>query len=155
MRWVAVVLMGLAVGLAGCAQASPPQVSISDAWARPTVFADQASDIDRAAAGGTGAAYLTLTNGGGSADVLVSASSPVSARTELHETRVEGDVASMHQHGAGVTIPADGEVIFEPLGSHVMLIDLQQPLVEGETFELTLRFQSGLELVVPVAVEAR
>ncbi|MCU0463719.1 MAG: copper chaperone PCu(A)C [Anaerolineae bacterium] len=36
-----------------------------------------------------------------------------------------------------------------------MLIDLQQPLVEGETFELTLRFQSGLELVVPVAVEAR
>ncbi len=49
-------------------------------------------------------------------------------------------------------LPADEEVALEPGGYHVMLIDLVEPLVAGETFELSLQFENAGEQTITVEV---
>lgn len=49
-------------------------------------------------------------------------------------------------------LPAGQEVALEPGGYHVMLIDLVEPLVAGETFELTLELENAGEQTVTVEV---
>ena len=51
-------------------------------------------------------------------------------------------------------IPAGGVVRLEPGALHLMLVGLRQPLVEGTTVPLTLRFGSAGELTVQLKVEA-
>jgi hypothetical protein len=96
--------------------------------------------------------YLTLTNAGGTADGLLSAGSPVAEGATLHETRVDNEVASMHDHGGAIAIPAGGEVVFAPNGLHVMLVGLREPLVAGGSFPLTLTFESGKVVTTTVTV---
>ena len=145
--------------LTGCAAGNntPPDVRVEGAWSRPTLFADQADSAEASQLPtGTGVIYLTLTNVGGTADAFLSAETSVASSTMLHETRVENDMASMHEHGAGgVPIPAGGTVAFEPNGSHIMLMGLKQHLIEGQTFEVTLTFKSGKVVTVPVSIENR
>lgn len=50
----------------------------------------------------------------------------------------------------GIDVPAGGTVRLEPGGYHVMLLDLVEPLVEGQTIPITLRFE-GLDPVNVVA----
>jgi copper(I)-binding protein len=50
-----------------------------------------------------------------------------------------------------IEVPAGGSVELKPGGYHIMLLELAEPLVEGESVALTLRFQ-GLE---PVEVTAQ
>lgn len=42
-----------------------------------------------------------------------------------------------------IDIPAGSTVEFEPGGNHVMLMQLVQPLVAGQTFPVTLQFERG------------
>ncbi|MEM9565330.1 MAG: copper chaperone PCu(A)C [Actinomycetota bacterium] len=66
-----------------------------------------------------------------------------------------GDVAMMMQElDGGITIPADGEVVLEPGGLHVMLLDLPAPLEEGETFDVTFTDDAGDEFTVEVEVRS-
>jgi copper(I)-binding protein len=140
--------------LAGCGSPggqTPPDVRIREAWARPTVYADGVGSP----VGGTAAVYLKMVNIGDYDTALLEAISGVAGSTLLHETRIEDDVASMHSQHSGVSIPARATVVFEPGGKHIMLIDLRQPLIEGETFAVTLRFRHGQTVSVPVTVEDR
>ena len=61
---------------------------------------------------------------------------------------------SMH-HQMSVPIPAGEEVAFEPGGLHVMLINLQRDLNDGETISLVLKFKNAgeMQLEVPVRME--
>jgi copper(I)-binding protein len=136
-------LAALAI-LAACGGSSGDDgagVSVTDAWARPTpaatttaaVYFDVAADDD---------------------DLLVGASVPrdVAASPALHMSMVgaSGD-AAMHEMGP-LDVPSGGSVIFEPGSNHVMLIDLVEPLVVGDQFELTLEFESAGPQVVTVDV---
>ena len=145
--------------LTGCAagDSTPPDVRVEQAWSRPTLFADQADSAEASQLPtGTGVIYLTLTNLGGTSDAFLSAESAVAESAMLHETRVENEMASMHDHGAGgVPIPAGETVAFEPNGSHIMLMGLKQHLIEGQMFEVTLTFKSGKVVTVPVSIENR
>jgi copper(I)-binding protein len=51
-----------------------------------------------------------------------------------------------------IPIPAQGDAILEPGGYHIMLIDLVDPLTEGEMIEVSLEFEtaSPQTLMVPV-----
>jgi copper(I)-binding protein len=51
-----------------------------------------------------------------------------------------------------VEIPAGGSVAFAPGGLHVMLMDLQRPMVEGESFTMTLMLEDGGEIPVEVPI---
>ncbi len=59
----------------------------------------------------------------------------------------------MRQLEDGLELPAGEEVSLEPGGYHVMLLELEQPIAEGDTIEVTLTFENAGE--VKVEAEAR
>ena len=116
------------------------QVRAEQPWARATA---PRQDV--------GAAYMTLTSP--VEDRLLGASSPVAGRVEVHEMTMDGGVMRMREMGAGLPLPAGTAVVLAPGGLHVMLVDLKQPLVAGQSVALRLRFRDAppLDLQVPVA----
>ena len=89
---------------------------IRDAWVRA------------AQAGGTSAAYLTLTNGRVAPDdALVGVSAPdLTDSASLHETTSDASGMTGMPHMESIAIPAGGTVALEPGGYHVMLMGLKQ-----------------------------
>ncbi len=59
----------------------------------------------------------------------------------------------MRQLEDGLELPAGEEVSLEPGGYHVMLLELAQPIAEGDTIQVTLVFENAGE--VQVEAEAR
>ncbi len=53
----------------------------------------------------------------------------------------------------GLELPAGEEVSLEPGGYHVMLLELKEPIAEGDTISVTLKFENAGE--VEVEAEAR
>lgn len=90
-----------------------------------------------------GGGFLTIVNTGGEADRLVSASSPVSAETQLHEMAMEGDVMKMRELENGIDIPAGATVTLQPGGLHVMFMGLNGSLEEGKQVPVTLTFEKA------------
>ena len=103
-----------------------------------------------------GAAYFRVENGGSETVRIVSVSTPIADRAELHAHETDGGVMKM-RHLHELEVPAGGEVSFEPGGLHVMLIGLKQPLVDGESFPLTLGFDEAgtIEVTVEITREGR
>ena len=99
-----------------------------------------------------GAAYLTIT-GGAANDTLTAARLDGVASVEFHETTTEGGVARMRQ-SPQVSVPAHRDVAFAPSGRHLMLIDLERPLVVGEKRPLVLVFEHAGEVSVDLEVRA-
>ncbi|MDO9074341.1 MAG: copper chaperone PCu(A)C [Rubrivivax sp.] len=128
-----------------CALATSPTLhaqtalKVEGAWARPTVQG-------QAAGGG----FLKIT-GGGTADKLVSASAGVAKTVELHTMAMDGDVMRMRQIDA-IVVPAGQTVELRPGGMHVMFMGLTNPLKNGDSFPLTLRFEKAGEVQVNVKV---
>lgn len=105
-----------------------------------------------AASAAVGAGFMALTNSG-KADALLSGSSPVAERVELHSGRIEGGIMKMRRVER-IELPAGETVRLEPGGLHIMLIGLKQPLVEGTKVPLVLRFAGAGEQKVELKVEA-
>jgi len=100
-----------------------------------------------------GAAFMTLKNTSGTADSLISASSPVAAKTELHTHIKDGAIMRMREVPS-IEVPANGTVALQPGGLHVMLIDLKAPLKQGEVVPLTLTFAKAGTMTVDVPVKS-
>lgn len=115
-------------------------LSVNEPWARP------------GSAGNVGVAYFTINNPTSQPDLLLSADSDVAAQAEIHLSRISEDGTMEMRPQENVPVPSGGSVAFEPGGFHVMLIDLQQDLLPGDTFDLTLTFQSAGERTVTVEV---
>ncbi len=96
--------------------------------------------------------FVTIVNTGDVDNRLVSATSPVSERVELHTMTMDGDVMRMRELEDGIALPAGETVELKPGGLHVMFIGLSAPFVTGETVPVTLTFESGdtQELIMPV-----
>jgi copper(I)-binding protein len=113
---------------------------VRDAYARSTT-----NDV--------AAAYFTLTNSGDADDALleVSVSPSVAGEAQLHTSVMEGASMQMEQVPE-IGVPAGGEVVLEPGGLHVMLLDVPAPIEAGSEIELTLTFREAgeLTLIVPV-----
>jgi periplasmic copper chaperone A len=134
-------LLALTAGLlfASAALAQPTQLEISNAWAGATPGKSE-----------NGAAYVTIQSP--TADRLISASSPVAKKVEVHTMSMEGSVMKMRPVAA-FDIPAGQPVSLKPGGEHIMLMGLNQPLREGQSFPLTLDFEKAGPRTVTVAVE--
>src|SRR5690554_5665502 len=83
-------------------------------WTRPT---PQGSAV--------GSGYLVIRNRGQAPDRLVSASSPIASKVEIHQTAVANGVATMAKIQDGVALASGGSVEFKPLGLHLMFFDLK------------------------------
>ena len=97
------------------------------------------------------AGYLTLRNDSSSPDRLVGASSPAGARVELHVTRKDGEVLRMREVKA-FDIPANGSFELKPVGAHLMVVDLKQPLKAGDKVPVTLKFEHAKPATVEFEV---
>ena len=94
----------------------------------------------------TGSVYVTgLRNRGGQADRLIAAKSAVAERVELHQMQMDGQVMRMREVPA-IELPARTEVNLRHGGAgthHLMLINLKQPLKDGDRFDLELVFEKA------------
>ena len=100
-----------------------------------------------------GGGYLTVENDGKEADRLLSATAEVAGRVEIHEMSVKDGVMTMRMLPDGLEIPAGGEAKLAPGGLHLMLMDLKQPLKEGESFKGTLTFAKAGTVDVSFKIE--
>jgi periplasmic copper chaperone A len=125
--------------VASAAMAQTSQLEVTNAWARATPGKAE-----------NGAAYLTIQSP--TPDRLMSASSPVAKKAELHTMSMEGMVMKMRPL-AGLDIPAGQPVTLKPGGEHIMLEGLGAPLREGQSFPLTLTFEKAGIRTVTVAIE--
>ena len=135
-KFVALVV-SLVVASAALAQTN--QLEVSNAWARATPGKAE-----------NGAAYLTIQSP--TPDRLLSVSAPVAKKAELHTMSMEGMVMKMRPL-ANLDIPAGQPVTLKPGGEHVMLLGLDAPLREGQSFPLTLTFEKAGTRTVTVAIE--
>ncbi len=87
-----------------------------------------------------GAAYMTLVNKGNTPDKLVSVSTPMAMKAELHTHTMEGGMMKMRRVEAIEIVPGKPSVL-KPGGHHVMMMGLKEPLVEGKSYPLTLTFE--------------
>ncbi|MDF1608535.1 copper chaperone PCu(A)C [Hoeflea sp. YIM 152468] len=97
--------------------------------------------------------YMTIHNSGAEADRLVSGEAAFAGRVEIHEMSMEGEVMKMRQLAEGLEIPAGGDVELKPGGYHIMFIDLEQQLAEGDKYPVTLVFEKAGSLEVEFYVE--
>lgn len=134
---LASLLSVLSVG-AALAQAPSP-VSAERPWARATAPQHK-----------VGGGYVTLTSPAD--DRLISASSPVAGHVEVREMRMDGDVMRMRELADGLPLLAGKRVALSPGGFHIMLMDLKQPLVAGQSVPVQLRFQKAPPLDVTFQV---
>jgi periplasmic copper chaperone A len=123
------------------AVAAQAQVKVDQAWARPTVAGQQ---------GGGG--FLSMSSP--MADRLISGSTPLAERFELHTMAMKGDVMEMRQVDA-IELPAGQTVQLKPGGLHVMFIGLKQPLALGSKVPVTLKFEKAGEVKVEFDVVSR
>lgn len=100
-----------------------------------------------------GAAYLRIENSGSTPDRILSASSSIAERAQLHTHDMENGLMKM-RHVMSVDVPASGEVTFEPGGLHIMLFNIENPFVGGEEFPLTLTFEQAGEIEVTVKIRS-
>ena len=126
------------IGMAAAAAATGG-IRIEDAWARATPPGVR-----------VGAAYLLLTNQGGQ-DRLLSVSTPIAERAEMHITTMEDGMMRMRPMRA-VDLAGGETVRFVPGGRHFMLIGLEKPLREGDSFPLTLTFEKADPIETTVQV---
>jgi copper(I)-binding protein len=68
---------------------------------------------------------------------------------------MENNIARMQPRPDGVVVPPGGAVRFEPGGLHLMLMKPHADLKAGQSFILTLRFDNGEVLAVPITVAMR
>lgn len=109
----------------------------------------------RATTNDVSAVYMTIRNGGTTADKLVSAKidTAIAGTVEVHETITEGATSKM-QKVAGIDVPAKGTAELKSGGYHIMLLNVKREIKEGETLDVTVVFEKAGEITVKTKVVA-
>ena len=132
----------LAIGaLSGCAGDSTASdepagttaacaITVSDSWVKAT-------DTEM-----TGA-FGELTNTSDVEMVVVSASSPLAGKMEIHEVVDKDGSMVMQPLEGGLVIPAGGTATLAPGQDHLMLMGLTEPIEAGQTVDITMTCADG------------
>lgn len=137
----------LALGTAGCAS---PQSSDSSTESSTSENQEQSAHVTirdawvKAAESEMSAAFGVLVNDSGEDIRVVSATCDASPIMELHET-VENDDGQMvmREKDGGFLIPANSEYVLEPGANHLMLMDIVDPVLAGNTVSFALELEDG------------
>jgi len=131
------VYLLLATAAHGFAQSG--DIEIKDVWARATPGGAQ-----------TAAVYATIVSAAD--DRLTGAATPAAKEAQLHTMATDNGVMTMRQVD-DINLPAGQPVTLKPGGYHIVPTGLTQPLVEGQTFPLTLTFAKTGNRQVTVSVQ--
>lgn len=118
-------------------------ITVSGAWARATPPSAK-----------MGAAYLTIKNTGSKDDLLKSITTEVAASPQIHTMTMDNGIMQMRELTEGLAIPAGGEAILSPDGTHIMLTGLKKSLIEGQKFDLLLHFETAGEVKVTTDIKS-
>lgn len=139
-------LTALAVVVAGCG--GTESLEVDGVWARTSPRMADA-----------GAVYLQMTAADGDRLVGASVDASVAAMVQIHETVMaemddgsEGMGVMAMQEVGGIDLPAGVTVALEPGGFHIMLMNLGAPLEDGQTFDITLTFETAGDKTYEVEV---
>jgi copper(I)-binding protein len=88
-----------------------------------------------------GAGYLSIMNMGDQNDWVIGIDATFAGHSEIHEMKMEGDIARMRPLESGLEVPAGQQVDLNPGGLHIMFMRLQQQLQEGELYPAVLHFK--------------
>ncbi|MBP1327582.1 copper(I)-binding protein [Leucobacter exalbidus] len=145
-----------ALALVGCSEADAGESSTGAVSAEATsqgalaaTNPDGAVTLDGGwakAADGMSGVFGTLHNAGDTDLTLVSATSSVADIVELHESITSGSSTTMREVEGGFSVPAGGSFELAPGGNHIMLMELQAPLLAGDEVPVTLTFDDGSTL---------
>lgn len=105
-------------------------ITVKDAWVKT-------------ADSGMSAVFGTIKNRSGKAITVVSATTPASAMTQLHEVVMKNGAMVMQEKKAGFRVPARGKVVLKPGGNHIMLMQLTGPVTAGKLIPVTIRLSDG------------
>ena len=99
--------------------------------------------------------FLTIANAGADDRLIGVSADAISARGEIHDMKMEGDVMKMRELPDGLPIPAGETVELMPGATHLMFMELKQPLAAGEQIRVKLVFEKAGEVELPMNVVAR
>lgn len=131
------------VALTGCGSTDSPS---SGSAAKLSV---KAAYMPQPVTDSMAAGYLVIENDGGTADELTSVTSDLAQDVTVHETTGQ----SMREV-AGLKVPADGELVLETGGNHLMFENLKRRPKEGETVSLRLNFTKSEAITVEMPVRS-
>lgn len=130
------------LGISWVGFASEGGMTITAAWSRATAPGAPAAVV-----------YLHLANRSNLNITLESIETPIAAQARIHKSVSREGVVKMTPIGKLSLAPGE-QLEFEPGGLHVMLMGLRHPLVEGETFSITVTFSQHPDLHIEVLVGA-
>jgi copper(I)-binding protein len=99
------------------------------------------------------AGYVTIRNTGAEPDRLISGSTPVAGKFEIHEMSMDKGVMRMRPVQGGVVIKPGETVELKPQSFHIMMTGLKQPIEKGKPFKGSLVFEKAGAVEVDFAVE--
>lgn len=123
------------------ALAGSEDVVVEGAWSRASIGMNR-----------PGAAYMTIRNTGDTPVTLIGLVTPLAMMPEIHESKTNADGVSSMAPADEITISPGESMSLEPGGLHAMLMQLQTPMTEGESYPLTLLFDDGGEVTVEVPI---
>jgi periplasmic copper chaperone A len=115
---------------------------ITQAWSRATPGGARV-------AGG----YLTIENKGTSPERLLSGSTTVAKKIEVHQMAIDNGVMTMREVEGGLVIEPGKTVTFAPGGHHLMFLGLEAPFKQGEQVPVTLKFEHAGAVKVAFEVQ--
>lgn len=133
--------LAIFLSIAPSIAAADPPVSVEQAWARATI------GMARPAA-----AYATVRNDGDTSIALIGVVAEISGAASIHESATDSDGVARMRAVESLTVPAGGSVTLAPGGYHIMLMQLTEPLVEGQTFDAAFQFSDGTTRMTEVPV---
>lgn len=116
-------------------------VVVEDAWSRASIGTSR-----------PGVACMTLRNTGAEPVVVTGLRTDLAMMPMIHATTTDAQRVTHMSHMEEVEIAAGEVVALEPGGLHVMLMDLQRPMVKGESYTLSVIFADGTETTVDVPI---
>lgn len=118
-------------------------VTVQAAWTRATTPENR-----------TAAVYFTISNIGKAQIDLIGVRTDRASIETLHQTTIDLNGIARMSAKPEQRIKPGSTIAFEPGGLHVMLIDVEKPLIEGEILPLRLEFYDGDDLTVDVPILA-
>lgn len=141
-RLLAATLLMILLGVPAAAhEVKIGDLSIVHPWARAT-----------AGTAKNGAVYMKIENQGDTDDRLVGMTTEAAERVEMHTHIVENGTAMMRKVET-IDVPAHQTIKFKPGEFHIMLIGVDPPLKEYDTFKMTLVFAKAGRVEVEAYVE--
>ncbi len=122
-------------------EATSKGVTVAHPWVRATP--DGAT---------VGSGFLEIKTDKDTADRLIGIASPVAATAEVHSMTMDGAVMKMRRLD-GIDLKPGESHVLKPMGEHIMLLGLKQPLKEGDLVKLTLTFAKAGSIEIEASVE--